>query len=259
VKTQKLLSRLIWLVSMPVSILVVWQLIIWVFAPEPWLFPPPADVWTRYRELASNGILGPNVMVTAIEVLAGYGLGISTGLLTGYPISQIRWLEKLATPYLIAANSIPLVAFAPLLLLWLGNGIWTKIIVAALIVYFPITVSTIAGFHSVSPIHGRLMFTLRARKWQRFLYLELPAAIPAILAGMKIAAPLAVVGAVVGELLGTGEGLGHMILEANGLLDTPQLFVAIIILALFGIGFYLSTVMLERLLIGPWQRKRRIK
>ena len=161
------------------------------------------------------------------------------------------------TPYLVAANSIPLVAFAPLLILWFGNGMGTKMIVAALIVYLPVTVSTIAGFHAQSTIHNRLMLSIHANKWQRFWFLELPSAIPGILAGMKIAAPLAVVGAVVGEFMGTGQGLGHLILEANGLLDTPQLFVAIIILAMFGILFYLSTLGLEQLLIGPWHHKRR--
>ena len=214
-------------------------------------------VWQRFDELmAVNGLM-PHIWVTSIEIVAGYFLGIVMGLLSGYPISQIRWLERLATPYLIAANSIPLVAFAPLLLLWLGNGIGTKIIVAALIVYFPVTVSTITGFHHLSRVHLRLMQSLHANKWQRFIYLELPSAIPGILNGMKIAAPLAVVGAVVGEFLGTGEGLGHLILEANGLLDTPMLFVAIIILAMIGIVFYLSTLAIEQLLIGPWHHKRR--
>jgi len=243
---------------MPLAILLVWQLIIWLFTPEPWLFPAPIEVWDRFGELVEAGALAHHVKVTAIEVLVGYALGLTLGLATGYPISQTRLLEKIATPYLIAANSIPLVAFAPLLLLWLGNGLWTKAIVAALIVYFPVTVNTIAGFHAVSPYHARLLHSLHANKWQRFIYLELPSAMPALLASMKIAAPLAVVGAVVGEFLGTGEGLGHLILEANGLLDTPQLFVAIIILALFGIGFYLSTVILERMMVGPWQNKRRI-
>lgn len=240
------------------SVLVAWWLGIFIFKPEPWLIPSPQDVWTRYQELQAADALNNHVIVTAIEVVAGYGLGIVAGLLVGYPISQIRLLEKIATPYLIAANSVPLVAFAPLLLLWFGNGIGTKIIVATLIVFFPITVATISGFHSVSPMHDRLLRSLRANKLQRFIHMELPSAIPGILAGMKIGAPLAVVGAVVGEFLGTGEGLGHLILEANGQLDTAQLFVAIIILAGFGMIFYLSILGLEYLVLGPWWNKRRL-
>lgn len=239
------------------SLMLAWKAVIWIWAPEPWLFPSPEIVWERYQQLMEADALMHHVQVTTIEIVAGYFMGIALGLLSAYPISQLRWLEKIATPYLVAANSIPLVAFAPLLILWLGNGIGTKIIVAALIVYFPVTVSAITGFHSISPMHARVLRSLRANKWQRFLYLELPSAVPGILAGMRIGAPLAVVGAVVGEFLGTGEGLGHMILEANGLLDTPQLFVAIIFLALIGSLFYLSTLGLEYLIVGPWQLKRR--
>ena len=245
------------LTGLLVSVLLVWQLIIVFAEPEPWLFPSPIKVWQRFVDLASTGGLGHHVAVTATEVLAGYVLGVGLGILSAYPISQVNILEKVLTPYLIAANSVPLVAFAPLLLLWLGNGIGTKIIVTAMIVYFPMTIATLTGFHALSPIHSRLMYSLRANKWQRFIYLELPSAIPGILAGMKIGAPLAAVGAVVGEFLGSGEGLGHLILEANGLLDTAMLFVAIVILALIGICFYFSTLALERLLIGPWHAKRR--
>jgi ABC-type nitrate/sulfonate/bicarbonate transport system permease component len=234
-----------------------WEMIIWIWAPPAWLFPAPGAVWERFMELWRTGSIQGHIRVSAIEILAGYTIGVMAGVATGYPISQLRWLERIATPYLIAANSIPLVAFAPLLLLWLGNDIETKIVVAALIVYFPVTISAITGFQQQSPLHTRLMVTLRANKWQRFIHLELPSAMPGILAGMKIAGPLAVVGAVVGEFLGTGQGLGHLILEANGLLDTPQLFVAIILLAWIGILFYLSTLALERALTGPWHYKRR--
>lgn len=247
------------LVAVLFSILVFWQVIIWFFEPPAWLFPSPARVWERCGELISAGALFPHVRVTAIEVIVGYLLGVTAGLITAYPISQMPLVEKIMTPYLVAANSIPLIAFAPLLLLWLGNEIETKIIVAAMIVYFPVTVSAIAGFHQRSTLHQRLMKCLRANKLQRFLYLELPSATPGILAGMKIAAPLAVVGAVVGEFLGTGEGLGHLVMEANGLLDTPMLFVAIIILALFGILFYTATLALEYFILGPWHHKRRPK
>ncbi len=241
------------------SVLLFWQLAILWFDPPLWLFPGPLKVWQRFSELMAADALQHHVRVTTLEIVAGYLLGIGFGILSGYPISQIRVLEKVVTPYLIGANSIPLVAFAPLLILWFGNGLGTKILVTALIVYFPVAISTIAGFHQQSRLHSRLLRSLRANKWQRFKYLELPSAIPGILAGMKIGAPLAVIGAVVGEFMGSGEGLGHLILEANGLLDTAQLFVAIIILALIGISFYMITVSLELMLIGPWHHKRRPK
>ena len=246
------------IVAIPLSLLFFWNIAIWWFSPPEWLAPGPMAVWQRFLELLSAGALLPHVQVTLIEIVCGYFLGVVFGLISGYPISQIGWLEKIAGPYLVAANSVPLVALAPLLILWLGNGVMAKIVVAALIVYFPVTISAIAGFHHVSPLHLRLMHSLKASKWQRFLSIELPSATPGILAGLKIAAPLAVVGAVVGEFLGTGQGLGHLIMEANGLLDTPQLFVAIIILALVGMSFYLCVLGLEYILIGPWSHKRRM-
>lgn len=256
---RALFKRLAVITVQSAVVLLAWQLVIWLWRPAPWLFPAPIQVWVRFHELQMAGALWHHVSTTTLEVVIGYLLGCACGLFTGYPIARIRLLEKLITPYLVAANSVPLVAFAPLLLLWLGNGISTKIVVAALIVYFPVTVSTIAGFQAVSPMHLRLLQSLRASRWQRFIHLELPSALPGILAGMRIGAPLAVVGAVVGEFLGTGQGLGHLILEANGLLDTAQLFVAIIFLALLGILFYLSTLGLEYLLVGSWYHKRRSK
>lgn len=254
---KMLFTRLCIGIAMVCSLLLVWQMLVWWFKPESWLFPAPLIVWQRFLELSAADALSHHVKVTAIEIVAGYLLGLVLALLSAYPISQLPLLEKVITPYLVAANSVPLVAFAPLLILWFGNGIGTKIVVAALIVYFPVTVSGIAGFHAISPHYSRLMKSLRASKWQRFIWLELPSAVPGILAGLKIGAPLAVVGAVVGEFLGTGEGLGHLILEANGLLDTPQLCVAIIILALIGILFYFTTLGLEFLLMGNWHPRRR--
>lgn len=254
---KTILSKVLMACSSVVVVLIAWQAIIWIFEPPIWLFPDPQTVWERFLELWRVNAIQPHIKTTGLEVVIGYCAGISFGMISGYAISQIRILEKLLTPYLVAANSVPLVAFAPLLILWFGSGIETKIIVTALIVYFPMTVSTITGFHQQSPWHKRLLNSLHANKWQRFRLIELPSAIPGLLAGMKIGAPLAVVGAVVGEFLGTGEGLGHVILEANGLLDTPQLFVAMIILGWMGIFFYLFTLGLEKLLIGPWHSRRR--
>lgn len=252
----KLLKKTIFFFILILSVLCFWTLVVAVFEPEPWLLPTPVMVWNRFLELSGNGSLLSHTGITLTEIIVGYLLGISAGLVTGYPVSQVRAIEKIITPYLIAGNSVPLVAFAPLLMLWLGNGIMTKIIVTAIIVYLPMTINTIAGFHTQKPILKRLMRTLRASKWQRFIYIEIPTALPGIIAGMKIGAPLAVVGAVVGEFLGTGEGLGHLILEANGLLDTSQLFVAIWILALIGIGFFTFIQLLDWVVLGSWNQRR---
>ncbi|MCB1044360.1 MAG: ABC transporter permease [Acidobacteria bacterium] len=255
--TGRILHKLFVLTLTFLIALSVWQCLVWIIQPKPWLLPSPVHVATRFLELIRAGSLQRHTFVTLIEVTSGFALGTATGLFTGYPISQIKLLERWATPYLIAANSIPIVAFAPLLMLWLGTGIQTKITVAALIVYFPVTMSTMVGFKQVSSIHRRLMASLHANKWQLFKMVEVPTAIPGIFAGMKIASPLAVVGAVVGEFMGSGEGLGHLIMEANGLLDTSMLFVSIIVLSAMGIAFYSIVAGAEALLIGPWHHERR--
>lgn len=239
------------------SLLIAWQLVILWFSPPPWLFPTPHDVWRRFVELWQLGAVQPHLLTTLQEIAVGYSAGIALSLFVGYGVSQQPLLERLVTPYLVVANSVPLVAFAPLLLLWFGNGIAAKIVVTALIVFFPATISTISGFHAQTALHQRMMRCLGARKWQRFLFLELPSALPGIFAGMKIGAPLAVVGAVVGEFLGTGQGLGHLILEANGLMDTPQLFVTILILGTVGVLFYSLIALAEQVFIGPWAEKNR--
>ncbi len=255
--TKRLLARLVVLVLTFWMAILGWQIIIWATEPPTWLLPGPLKVAQRFLQLWESGSIQHHIWVTLIEVIAGFSGGTIAGLLSGYPISQIKALERWLTPYLIAANSIPIVAFAPLLMLWLGTGITTKIVVAALIVYFPVTVSTAVGFKQVSSIHVRLMKSLRANKWQRFRYIELPTAVPGIVGGMKIASPLAVVGAVVGEFLGAGAGLGHLVLEANGLLDTPMLFVSIILLSAIGITFYSAVAAMEALIVGPWHHERR--
>ena len=133
--------RLLIGLGLVIPILLAWQAIIWIWQPQQWLFPSPHTVWVRFGELWGSNALQHHARVTAIEIFAGYFLGLTVALATAYPISQIPILEKVATPYLVAANSIPLIAFAPLLILWLGNEIQTKIIVAAIVVYFPVTVA----------------------------------------------------------------------------------------------------------------------
>jgi len=256
--------RLLWrsslkFILLSVSVVCFWLAIIWIFSPPVWLLPTPAMVFSRAQELLHHGSLLHHLRVTLLEICLGYLLGVSAGLITGYPISQLRILEKVMTPYLVAGNSIPLIAFAPVLILWLGNGVMTKVIVTALIVYLPMTISTLTGFRTQKPILKRLMRTLRSSKLQRFMYLEIPNAMPGILSGMKIGAPLAVVGAVVAEFLGSGEGLGHLVLEANGLLDTSQLFVTNILLGIIGIVFFSLVQLLETLILGDWHHRRQAR
>ena len=239
-----------------VSLIVFWQLVIWVVRPAPWLFPSPTAVFSRLGDLASSGQLWRHVGITLSEVLSGFCGGSALGFLLGYSLSRFAWVERLLSPLLVASNSVPVVAFAPLLLLWFGSGFQTKAIVAAVMVFLPVGLNTLQGFRAVRDVHRRLMFSLHANRRQIFLLLELPSALPSILTGLKIAALLAVVGAVVGEFLGTWEGLGFLILDANARLDTPQLFVALFCLSWVGMGLYFAIQFLEIKVLGPQMRTK---
>jgi len=173
---------------------------------------------------------------------------------TGYFLGKNRALEQIASPYIVASQSVPIVAIAPLLVIWLGSGLLSKVIVCALITFFPALISTIVGIRSVDPDLHDLMRSLRASRWQIFAKLEIPAALPILFAGLKLSVTLAVVGAVVAEFVGADAGLGFLINLARGVLDTPLMFVAVITLVIIAQLLYMGVVMLESHFLR-WQRQ----
>ncbi|MFN3335706.1 MAG: ABC transporter permease, partial [Caldilinea sp.] len=162
-------------------------------------------------------------------------------------------LERIAAPYIVASQSIPIVAIAPLIVIWMGSGLTSKVAVTALITFFPTLVATIVGIRSVDPDLHDLMCSLRATRSQLFWKLELPASLPVIFGGLKLSVTLAVVGAVVGEFMGATAGLGYLINLSRGVLDTPMMFVAILLLIVIAQMLYLTVVALEARLLR-WQR-----
>jgi NitT/TauT family transport system permease protein len=161
-------------------------------------------------------------------------------------------MERLLAPYIVASQSVPIVAVAPLLVIWFGPGILSKVLVCALIVFFPILINTVVGVRSVPQDLYHLMQTLQANRWQMFRLLELPAALPVILGGLRIGATLSVIGAVVGEFVGSDRGLGSMINVARGQFDTALVFVAVFSLVVMALGLYGTVIFFERKLLS-WQ------
>jgi NitT/TauT family transport system permease protein len=153
----------------------------------------------------------------------------------------------------VASQSIPAVAIAPLLLIWFGSGRLSKVLICALVVFFPVLVNTIVGIRSVDAGLKMLMRSLRANRWQTFTMLEVPAAMPVLLGGLKIGVTLSVIGAVIGEFLGTDQGLGFLINQAKGLFDTPLMFAALFTLAAISLCLYLIVTRLEHWLLA-WRR-----
>jgi NitT/TauT family transport system permease protein len=214
-----------------------------------WILPGPARVWHRFVQVAGDGTLLRHTQVTLTEALLGFALGFCVAGVLGYLLARSPALERLVAPYIVASQSTPVVAVAPLLILWFGAGLLSKILVCALVVFFPMLVNTVVGLRSIDPDYRSLFETLNASTWQTFTKLELPAALPVLLGGVRVGITLSVVGAVVGEFLGSDQGLGALINIARGLFDTPLMFVALFTLIGIALVLYASIVALERTLI----------
>ncbi len=216
------------------------------------ILPGPLVVWHKFVILAADGTLTRHTIVTLIEIAGGLLLGVGTACTLGYLLGKHRLVEQLVAPYIVASQSVPVVAIAPLLVIWLGSGLTSKILVCALITFFPMLINTIVGIRNVDSDLYDLMRSLRASRWQLFTLLEVPAALPVLLSGLKLSVILAVVGAVVGEFVGADVGLGFLINLARGVLDTPMMFVAIFCLVLIAQALYLLVALLERRYL-QWQ------
>jgi NitT/TauT family transport system permease protein len=244
-------------VLIPVSLvaaLIIWFLLARFGGFSPYILPGPGLVWERLLATISDGSLLRHALTTLSEVLFGLTLGVSTAAGLGYVLAKYDWLERLLSPYIVASQSVPVVAIAPLLVIWFGAGLLSKILIAALIVFFPVLINTIVGLRSI-PIELReLMRSLQANPWQTFRLLEVPAALPVFLGGLKVGATLAVIGAVVGEFVGADRGLGFLVSLGRGLYDTALVFVAIFALVTMAMLLYGAVALLESRLLS-WQKK----
>ena len=243
-----------WLVVLaPLVLLALWQALVWWKAYPPFILPAPALVGRRFLQTLADGSLLAHTAVTLAEIVGGLALGLSVATLLGYGLAKSRTLEQLLFPYLVASQALPIVALAPLLVIWLGTGRLSKVVVCALTLFFPVLVNTIVGIRSVERGLRDLMRSLEATPWQVFTMLELPAALPVFLSGLKIGLTLSVIGAVVGEFVAADRGLGFLVNLARGMFDTPLLFVALFVLMAIALAFYGLMVALERRLLA-WQR-----
>ncbi len=235
-------------------LLLVWQLITAFGLVSAFLLPPPAQVLDAFVEAVSSGLLARHTLTTLEEMFFGLLLGVSIGLSLGYLIAKAPLLEFILSPIIVAFQSTPIVAYAPLLIIWLGSGVESKIVTTAVIVFFPMLVNTIAGIRAVPPQLQDLMHSLNARPWQSFRHLELPSALPVILAGLRTSATLAVIGAVVGEFVSSGSGLGHLVTLARNLYDTPLVFVSVFTMTFIALSLYGAVALLEWRLLA-WRRR----
>lgn len=229
-----------------IVVLISWTLIIdWGNLPA-FLLPTPDAVWLKFTAMLRDGTLITHAAVTLYEVLLGLLAGSLLASVLGYTLSKSHLLEKVLSPYLVASQAIPTVAIAPLLVIWFGPGIFSKVLVCTLTVFFPILVNTMIGFREVPANLYDLMRSLGADHSQRLRFLEIPSALPVLFGGLRIGATLSVIGAVVGEFVGSDRGLGFLINVGRGQYDTALVFVSIISLVFMALSLYGLAMLAER-------------
>jgi NitT/TauT family transport system permease protein len=244
----------LWLVCLSLFlVLFAWQAVTGFGGFPAFILPSPVRVGVRFVQAIRDGSLLRNAGVTLMEVLAGLALGVSVATALGYLLARSLRLERLLSPYIVASQSIPIVAIAPLLVIWFGPGIFSKVLVCALIVFFPVLVNTVVGIRSVPEDLRDLMRSLQATRWQTLTRLEMPAALPVFLGGLRIGATLSVIGAVVGEFVGAKSGLGFLVNVGRGFYDTALVFVAVFTLIALALTLYGLVSLLESRLLR-WQQ-----
>ncbi len=215
-----------------------WELAVWVFEIRPALMPAPSRIARALMGLIEAGTLPRHLSITLIEILAGFIIGSLAGIILGTAITLSRVVNRIVYPYIVVLQVIPKVAIAPLLVVWFGFGIESKIVMAVLISFFPLVVNTIAGLQNIEPEYLNLMTALTANRWQTFRYVRFPSALPYIFAGLEAGIVLSVIGAIVGEFVGAGVGLGYLIMLMNANLNVPGVFAVLVVLSVLGVSLH---------------------
>lgn len=255
-KVPAIAKRQIEYLLIPLALLLflgLWSLVVHLRDYPSFIMPSPLQVYGKFLTVVSDGTLWRHIKITLMEIFWGLALGLSLAISLGYLLAKSRLLERIVSPYIVAFQAIPIIALAPLLVIWFGYGSLSKILTCALVVFFPILINTIVGIRAVEQDLVDLMRSLEASRWQIFTMLEVPAALPVLFGGLRIGVTLSVIGAVVGEFVGADRGLGFLVNLSGGLFDTPLTFVALFVLGSIAIGLYLAVTALEGFLLS-WKR-----
>lgn len=243
---------LVVLVSFP-ALLLSWHLLVVWGEYDRFILPGPVDVWRQLLVVVSDGRLLRHSLITISEVIPGLLIGSAIALPLGYLLTKSPLAERLISPYLIASQAIPVIAVAPLLTIWVQSTYWARVLVAVLVVFFPILINIIAGLRSVPAELYDLMHSLQATRWQIFRKLEFPAALPVILAGLKVGATLSVIGALVGEFVQPkSQGLGFLLVTSRYQFKTDLVFVVLVTLATIALSLYGLVALIEKSVLR-WQ------
>ena len=236
-----------------------WDIVTRFQMVSPIILPTPWETWRDIlfvgQNLLSGGYMLPALWLTLKEVIYGFALAIAIGFTLGVIVGETSFGEKAIMPYLVAIDTMPKVAFAPLFVAWLGFGIESKVALAAFIATFAIVVGTAAGLHAADHNARMLFKTMGASRWQTLVKMKLPAGLPQIFTGLKIASVGVMAGAITGEFLGGGKGFGELIRTAASQLNTPRVFSLILYLSIVGLALFLLVSLIQRKLVF-WHKDR---
>ncbi|MSP79282.1 MAG: ABC transporter permease [Dehalococcoidia bacterium] len=231
-------------------LIALWEVLVRVTATPRWLLPPPSAIGQEL--LNSRELLLRHTVVTLEEVALGFAAALAAGIGIAMAIAYWRTVSRAVYPLVIASQTIPIIAIAPLLLVWVGYDIRPKVIVVALISFFPIVVNMVDGLRAVEPDMVHMLRSLGASRRQVFQKVQIPGSLPYLFSGLKIAAAVSVIGAVIGEWVGASAGLGYLMVQAAPRFQTALVFASIVVLSLMGIALFLAVAALERVLL-PWR------
>ncbi|MBC7222139.1 ABC transporter permease [Candidatus Bipolaricaulota bacterium] len=240
-------AEFLWALAVVGFLLGVWEAVVRFFRLPPYVLPSPSRVFLTFGQDFS--LLFYHASVTLAEVGLGLGLGAVVGLAVGILTFYVRPLRRALTPFLVGSQVIPVFAVAPLFVLWFGFGIWPKVAVAAMIVFFPVAVNFLDGLRSLRPELVEFFQALGTPERRIFFMVRGPAALPFLFSGLRVGATLALVGATVGEWVGASRGLGYLMIQANARLRLDRVFAAILVLTLLGLGLFWVVGLCERLLL----------
>jgi ABC-type nitrate/sulfonate/bicarbonate transport system permease component len=234
-------------------LLVAWQVGVRVFDVAPYLLPPPSDVWQAFTEI--RGTLPGHIAATVTAAVLGLLLGAAVAVLLAVVIASVSLVRRVLLPLLVVSQSIPMIVLAPILIVWLGFGLAPKVIVVALIVFFPVVVSTVAGIDATDRDLLDLVRSMGAGRAGLLRRVQVPSAVPSFFAGLQVAAAYAMLGAVIAEWMGASEGLGIFLTRSQTSFRLDQVFVGIVAIAVVSVALYLTVRLIARV-ATPWQHPR---
>jgi NitT/TauT family transport system permease protein len=223
-----------------------WELLVRGFGIPTIVLPPPSAVLAAFFQSLLNGEFIFHFAVTMYEIAVGFALGSTAGLLLGFGIALSPTAERIFYPYVVAFQTVPKVAIAPIIVIWFGYGLTSKVIITATIAFFPLIANAIMGLRAAPQDQVEMLVTYTASPWQVFRLVRLPQALPYIFVGLDVAVVLSVIGAIVGEFVGSKAGLGYLILQKNFNFDMAGTFAVLIVLSLIGVGVHSLISALQR-------------